>query len=150
MNNPLVEKVKRELEQVGIRSAQLMRESYDEKSFGNALAVFKVGNLHLSFARDRGDDTLSFLNPNDENELYTFDDMSLVMGWESLDSMMEEVEKARDFSQPPPGPIPLSNALGLIRKDYEQLQRMFLPSQINATVAALGDASRERCKAMFG
>lgn len=47
MNNPLVEKIERELEQLGIRGAQMLRERYDEQCFGNALAVYKLGNLYL-------------------------------------------------------------------------------------------------------
>lgn len=150
MNNPLVQKIESEFDHVGIQGAQLLRERYDEQSFGNALAVYKVGNLYLNFVRDRGDDTIDFLNPADEAEVYTFDDMSLVMEWESLDKMMEQVEKVRrDLSQPPPGPIPLSDALRLIRKDFDELQRMFSPSEVGATLAKLKDASRKRCKAMF-
>lgn len=151
MNNPLVQKIEVEFQRVGIEDAHLLRERYDALSFGNALAVYKVGNFYLNFVRERGDDTIDFLNPADQDELYTFDDMSLLMGWESLDKMMEEVEKMRrDFSQPPTGPIPLSDALGLIKKDFDQLQRMFSPSEVDTTLVALRDASRRRCKAMFG
>ena len=149
MNNPLVQKVDQELNQLGFQDATLIRESYHEQHFGNALAVYKLGNLYLNFVRERGDDTVDLLNPSNTDELYIFDDMSLVMGWETLDEMVAEVN-ARDFSQPPSGPIPLSEALGLIKKHFGQLQLMFSPSEVDATLAKLKDASRKRCKAFFG
>jgi hypothetical protein len=149
MNNPLVQKIESEFDHVGIQGAQLLRERYDEQSFGNALAVYKLGNLYLNFIRDRGDDTIDFLNPADQGNLYTFSDMSLVMGWTTLEELIEEYGTT-NFEEPPPGPIPLSDALGLMKKDFEELQRMFSPLEVGATLAALKDASRKRCKAMFG
>lgn len=151
MDNPLVQKIETELDHIGLRGAELLHEHYNEQAFGNASAVYKAGNLYLNFVRDRGDDTIDFLNPADETELYTFDDMSLVMGWESLDQMLKEVEKARrDLSQPPLGPIPLSDAILLIKKHFEQLQLMFSSSELDATIAKLQDASKKRCKAFLG
>lgn len=151
MTNPLVQKVEEELARLEFHGAELIHESYSAESFGNAQAIYKIRNLYLNFIRDRGDDTVDFLiNPTDSRNRFTFDDMSLVMGWESLDKMMEEVEKARDFSKPPPGPIPLSDALGLIKKHFDQLQDMFSPSKVDTTIEQLKEASRKRCQAFFG
>lgn len=147
--NPLTYKIERELEQACIHDAELLRERYDDKEFGNALAVYRVGNLFLNFVRERGDDTVDFLNPTDQSQLYTFSDMSLVMGWITLDELIRKYKRT-NFDEPPCGPIPLDDALGLILRDFDQLQQMFSSSDIPDTLEKLKDASKKRCKAFFG
>ena len=149
MKNPLVEKVEQELEKLGFHGAELIRESYHEEHFGNAQAVYKMGNLCLDFLRERGDDTVDFLNPDDNKQLYTFSDMSLFMNWTTLDVLIKKYKRT-DFTEPPSGPIPLREALGLVKKHFEQLQEMYSPAQIDATLESLKGVSTKRCKAFFG
>jgi len=59
MKNPLVKSVEHELNQLGISNAKLVRESYNAESFGNAEAVYDLGNLRFYFVRDRGQDILN-------------------------------------------------------------------------------------------
>jgi hypothetical protein len=148
--NPLVETIENEFERLGLGGAQLIHESYSEERFGNAEAIYKLGDLYLAFIRDRSDDTVNFVNPSDRQNVYGVDDIALLMGWKTLDAMIERA-KSIDFSKPPTGPVPaLTDALRQIKQSYEELQRMFSPKQVGATVAKLKDVSKGRSKALFG
>lgn len=149
MNNPLVQKVDQEFRKLQIHGAELVRESFDEQNFGNALAVYKLGNLYFNFVRDRGHDTVDFQFPARKAEPITFSDLSLVMGWTTLDWLIEKY-KTPNFDEPPPGPIPLVEALALVKKDFERLQLMFSPAEIGNTFEKLKEASEKRRKAIFG
>lgn len=150
MNNPLVEKIENEFKQLGFQDAELIRESYSVESFGNAQAIYRIGNLYLNFIRDRGDDTVDFLNPTDLSDTFIFDDMSLLMGWKTLDEMVERRNNI-DFSKPPSGPIPsLDEALRRIKQHYEELQHMFSLVELGGTLIRLRETYRKRCKAIFG
>lgn len=154
MTNPLAEKVEKEFERLGFPKAELLRESYDAQSFGNAQAIYKLGNLYLNFIRDRSEDTVSFLNPdnlNDHRDYYIFCDIAVLMEWTTPEEVIADYKKdAVDFSKPPSGPIPLGDALELVRRDYEQLQRRFSPLELGNTFQQLKDIRKKRCKALFG
>lgn len=148
MKNPLVEKVENIFEQLGFRGAILLQESYDEQSFGNALALYRIGNLYLRFLRDRDDDTVDFLNLFENKELYTFDDISLLMGWMTLEEMIKEFQKT-SFDEPPTGPIPLCDAMCLIKQHLDILKRMFSPDEVDETLQKLEEISKKRVNAFF-
>jgi len=149
MNNPLVEKVETLLNELVIHTAVLVRETYDEEHFGNACAVYKLGNLVLQFSRDRGDDFVDFLNPADTSETCTFDDISLLLGWKSLDEMLAE-GKRTSFADPPKGPISMIESLKLIKSHLFLLDRMFSKSELPETLSRIRSTCKLRCKAFFG
>jgi len=147
--NPLTQKVDVELKRFCFDDAQLLHERYEPKEFGNALAVYKLGNLCLNFVRERGNDTVDFLNPADQAECYTFSDMSLVMGWTTLDELVKKYKRT-NFDEPPKGPIPLEDALSFIGNDFDRLQQMFSSSDVVETLGKLKAASKNRSKVFFG
>jgi hypothetical protein len=153
MKNPLVEKVERELERLGFHGAKLVRESYSSDSFGNAQAMYQIDNLYINFIRDRGNDVIDLISakPTNQKDLYNFDDLSILMGWESLDEMVRKYKYSNiDFTKPPPGPaFSLGEALQLIEEHYDELQRMFSPKEVAATLTKLSEVSARRSKALF-
>lgn len=154
MKNPLVEKVEDELKRLGFHDTKLIRESYSAESFGDAYAIYQVGNLYVTFVRDRGNDRVDFISakPTNQKDTYNFDDISILMGWECLDQMVKEYKYTNiDFSKPYPwpDPIPLSEELGWIKKDIDKLQVMFSPSELDNTLEQLKETCRKRCKALF-
>jgi len=146
MTNPLVETVEYELKQLGMSNAKLLRESYNAQSFGNAEAVYKLGNLQLRFIRDRGQDTVDIGSSIIPEHFYTFDDVALWMEWLSFDELLR-FDKPINFDEPPPGPIfSLSEALGYIKRDLAKLDRAFSADEIMSTNAKLKDIERQRIK----
>lgn len=139
MKNPLVETVEHELNQLGISHAKLIHESYDPQSFGNAEAVFELGHVRLRFIRDRGQDFVDFGSSSTPGHYYLFDDVSVMMGWESLNDIINVDE-----------PIGLSKALSFIQNDFDRLNKAFSANEIMSTDAKLKSAERQRTKAMFG
>jgi len=154
MKNPLVEKVEDELKRLGFHDAKLVRESYSETSFGDAQAIYQVGNLYLNFIRDRGNDMVDFISAKSttQKDTYNFDDISILMGWESLEEMAKKYKYTNiDFSKPPPRPcFSLGETLHLIKQHHEELQRMFSPREVDTTLKKLQEISRKRSKALFG
>jgi hypothetical protein len=143
VQNPLVVKIKEEFVRLGMQDAELVREAYDEQSFGNGWAVFRMGNLHLTFVRDRGLDTVDFMNPLDLSEHYYFEDLSLALGWVTPD----ELSQKSSVRGPAQGWIALGEALELIQEHQAQLQEMFSASEVSGTIARLKEAISRRAKA---
>ena len=139
MKNPLVETIEHELNQLGMTDAKLIHESYDPQSFGNAEAIFELGHVRLRFIRDRGQDFVDLGSSSTPGHYYLFDDVSVVMGWENLNNIIN-VDK----------PIGLSKALSFIQNDFDRLNKAFSPNEIRFTNAKLKSAEHQRTKAMFG
>jgi hypothetical protein len=138
MKNPLVEAVELVLGQLGISHAKLIHESYDQQNFGNAEAVFEIGHLRLRFIRDRGQDFVDLGSSTSPGHYYLFDDVSVMMRWESLNDIVGVDE-----------PISLNKALGYIQNDLDKLDKAFSAEEIISTNAKLKSAERQRTKAMF-
>lgn len=133
VRNPLVETTEHEMEHFGIGQTKLIHESYDPKNFGNAEAVFEIGNLRLRFIRDRGQDFVDLGSSIRPGQYYLFDDVSLMMGWENL----KEIVGADK-------PISLTKALRYIQNDLSKLDKAFSAEEIMSTNAKLRSAERER------
>lgn len=144
MQNPLVETVEHELNQLGMNNARLAREFYSAKRFGNAEAVYTLGNLQIRFVRDRGDDTLSIGSTSSPDDFYVLEDVAVWMGWLSLDELLR-YDTPINFDAPPPGPIiGLAKALGLIQRDFVKLNKAFGADEMMFTRASLQDIERLR------
>ena len=147
MRNPLVEVVERELNQLGMSNAKLVHESYNPQNFGNAEAIYKLGNLQLRFLRDRGDDTVSIGSSSSPQHFYNLDDVAVWMGWISLDDLLK-YDTPINFDEPPPGPIfSLPKALNLIARDLKQLDKAFSSGELMSTHRKLKDMERKRASA---
>jgi hypothetical protein len=153
MKNPLVERVEKEFGRLGFHGAELIRESYLAESFGNAEAVYKIGDLYIYFICDRGNDMVDWISDklSSKKDTYNFDDISILMGWESLEEMVKKYKYTNvDYSKLPPGPVfSLSDELQLVKEHYDELQRMFSPSELEDTLKQLKETCRKRCRALF-
>jgi len=146
MDNPLVRTVESELHKLGMGNAKLVRESYNPKNFGNAEAVYMLGNLQLRFVRDRGDDTIEIGSSIDPRQFYILDDIAVWMGWLSLGELLR-YDTSINFDEPPPGPIlNLDKALSHIVRDFAKLDSAFAANEIVSTNAKLKDIERQRMK----
>ena len=150
MDNPLVKAVELELHKLGVINAKLIRDSYDPDNFGNAEAVYKLGNLQLRFVRDRSDDTIEFGGLVNPKQFYILDDMAVWMGWLSLGDLLK-YDAPINFYEPPPGPIlNLAKALSLVARDFAKLENAFSANEIMSTNARLKEVERQRMKAVAG
>jgi len=144
MRNPLVEVVERELSKLGMSNLKLVHESYSPKNFGNAEAIYKLGNLRLCFLRDRGDDTVSIGSSSSPQHVYSLEDVAVWMGWISLAELLK-YDTPINFDEPPPGPIfSLAKVLSLIARDLTQLDKNFSSDELISTHAQLKDTERMR------
>lgn len=147
MRNPLIEVVERELNQLGMNNARLVHESYNPQNFGNAEAIYKLGNLQLRFLRDRGDDTVSIGSSCSPHHFYNLDDVAVWMGWISLDDLLK-YDTPINFDEPPPGPVfNLAKALSLIAMNLKQLDKSFAFGELVSTHAKLKDIESKRVSA---
>lgn len=123
------------------------KKCFSPQSFGNAEAIYRLGNLQLRFLRNRSDDTLSIGSSSNPRHFYNIEDVAVWMGWISLDDLLKYNTPIR-FDQPPPGPFfTLPKAMSLIVKDLKLLDKAFSPSEILSTHAKLKDAERKRMSA---
>ena len=147
MKNPLVELVGRELNALGMSNMKLVHESCNAQIFGNAEAIYKLGNLQLCFLRDRGDDTVSIGSSSSSQHFYNLDDVAVWMGWITLDEVLK-YDTPINFDDPPPGPIfSLTKTIGLIARDLKQLDKAFSSGELMSTHAQLKDTERKRLSA---
>lgn len=144
MHNPLVAVAQSELNKVGIRNAKLIRESYAPQDFGNAEAIYELGNLRLRLLRDRGDDTVQIGSSTSAENFYILDDVAIWMGWLSLDELLK-YDVPLNFDEPPPGPmLSLSKALSHIKTDFSKLNKAFAADALMSTNAELKQIARQR------
>lgn len=144
MRNPLVELVASELARLGMVNAKLVYESYHPQSFGDAEAVYELGNMRLRFLRDRSDDTVSIASSISPRHFYGFEDVAIWKGWIGLDELLK-YDTPIDFDKPPPGPVfGLAKALKLIATDIVRLDKEFSIDELMATRAKLTSIERMR------
>lgn len=140
----MAEVVERELNELGVNNAKLVHESYSPQNFGNAEAVYKLGNLHLRFTRDRGDDTVSIGSSSRPQHFYNIEDVAVWIGWIVLDDLLK-YDKPINFDEAPPGPLfGPPKALRLIAGDLNKLDKAFSASELMSTHAKLKDIERRR------
>ena len=143
MKNPLVQKVERELNRLGMNNVKLIYESYDPKTFGNAEAVYEHGNLRLRFLRDRSDDMIQISRTNDNEKFYNLEEVAVLLGWISLDDL-KKYDTPINLDEPP-GPIfSLPEALQLIMKDLKKLNTAFSYDNIESTRTQLQRIKSEK------
>lgn len=150
MKNPLAALVEKELSRLGVRDMKLVGDSYSPDSFGDAEAVYEIGNVRLRFIRDRSEDTVSVGSSNRSGQFFSLEDVAVWVGWISLDDILKQDEPI-DFSEPPPGPIfALPVALELIVKDMKKLDKAFSPGELFSTYSKLKSIEAKRVAATFG
>ena len=146
MRNPLVKLVECELSRLGISNAKLAYETYNPQSFGNAEAIYKLGNVQLRFLRDRDDDMVDIGSAIRPQHFYNSDDVAVWMGWISLDDLLK-YDAPINFDEPPPGPIfSLPKMISLIVRDWQKLDNAFSSGEFMSTNAKLKEIERRRIK----
>lgn len=143
MSNPFVETIESEFRRRGI-VAGLIYENFDERAFGNAEAIYVIGNLLLRFLRDRSDELISVGGSASRQRFHDFDDVAVWMGWCTPEEL-STYDSTPDFSQPPPGPFfTLSKGIELIWLDMNRLQEAFSPELKQSTDRQLDEIRRGR------
>ena len=138
MDNPFVKEIDRRLETVGI-SRELVYESYSHKNFGNAEALYELGNLRLRFLRDRDDGSVSVGSSSRCDRMYCFDSIAVWRGWASIDDLQKHYTWT-DFQAPSNGPrFSLDQAIELIIKDLCELHCAFSSDKLDSTEAKLAE-----------
>ena len=141
MRNPLVEEVDRELNQIGMRTAKLIHDSYNPYSFGDAEAVYELGNLKLRIVRDRSIDMVQIGSSNSLQDFHYFNHVAVWMGWIDVDDH-ENDYIPKKFKEPRQSPyFSLRTELNLIKKDFEKLDKAFSPPNLAITQAQLSNWS---------
>jgi hypothetical protein len=144
MNNPLVKAIEHELNQLDMSKSKLIHESFNHENFGNAEAIYEIGNLKIRIVRDRGVDIIS-LGSSIGNNLFYIDDVAVWMGWISFDDLLQFYSTATDFSKPPQGPLfNLSKALEMIARELKRLDKAFSSDELMSTHVKLKDVKRKR------
>ncbi|MHB0916115.1 MAG: hypothetical protein ACYC5A_11220 [Thermoleophilia bacterium] len=147
MNNPLVDIVEHNLGALGMSEAILEHESYDPKNFGNAEAIYKLGNLHFRFIRDRSHDFVSIGSSVSPRHFFNIEDVAVWMGWIDFEEL-HNYDTPLDFSKPPPGPIlKLTRVLSLVLKDVVKLNEAFSSDKLMSTRAELKEIAHRRLSA---
>ena len=78
---------------------ELIDELYYPDRFGDAITIFRLGNMLLKFTRDRSWDTLEIASANLPQRFYLLADVELAMGWKTMDetiaalNLREELRK---------------------------------------------------------
>lgn len=133
MKNPLIKIIEHEFKHFGIYNFRLIRESYNPNCFGNAEVLYELENLRLYFLRDKSQDLLSIAGLKSPEDYYLFCDISLAMGWQTLDEVTNVTE-----------PISLNKALNYIKNNFDLLKDAFSDSKISKTLVKIKNAEKMR------
>lgn len=117
-------------------AADLLNETSDRQSFGNAQATFRLGPLLLRFVRDRGEEFLDIASDAAADRFHLFDDVEIAMGWKSTDEVLAKNQ-----------PEPLEDVLKRIKTRLDELQKAFSGNQERFTRAKVERAAKERGEA---
>jgi hypothetical protein len=131
--NPLVQEALTRLKASGFEDAEVIREVYDDQSFGNAEAVFRVDRFFVQFLRDRGQDFVSIAFPTSPERFFQFDDIEIAMGWKSVDQVLAKRE-----------PEGLASVLNRFAQRLGHLRDAVSGDQERFTRARVEKASRDR------
>lgn len=113
MPDPFAEHIRQHLEDLGKGPSKLVEDEYDEENFGNARAIFQLGQLTLHFLNDRG---LVFVDVElsdgyGGNALVPLENLAVAANLRSLEELLyhyglsEAVADASVEDDPPTGPF---------------------------------------------
>ncbi|MGM0562952.1 MAG: hypothetical protein ACQES2_01355 [Pseudomonadota bacterium] len=122
----------------GLSDAKNISESKNLENFGNIESLWELGNLRLRFIKERGQVFLDLGSRFDEGKFFIFDDVALLMKWQSLDQIIEAFE-----------PLDLVSSLGFIKRDYEDLTDLMSKKKYTSTSASIEEISRKKAQAIF-
>jgi len=146
----LIKVIESELSQFGMSNAKLVHESYDPQNFGNAEAIYKLGNVQLRFLRDRGDDIVDIGSASRPQYFYNSYDVAVWADWISFDDLMKYYHAPINFADPPTGPIfSLPKMISLIARDLRLLNKAFSAEEFMSTNAELKEIERKRIKSTW-
>ena len=130
MPDSFADRMEERLERLGRGKPLLVEHLHDEANFGNAQAVFDLGELRLHFLNDRGFETVDIEVPdgNGGSAVVPLENLAVAVNWVSLKELLchyelsDSVADSRLESDPPPGPfLTLDGALRLLGQGWDQL-----------------------------
>ena len=130
MPDTFAERMEQCLERLGRGKPLLVEHVHDQANFGNAQAVFELGELRLHFLNDRGLETVDIevSDGNGGSAVVSLENLAVAVNWVSLKELLchyelsDSVADSRLESDPPPGPfLTLDGALGLLGQGWDQV-----------------------------
>ena len=122
-----------------MESATLFQEIYDSRSFGNAIATYRLGVLIIRFVRDRDVETVDVGSLLESDRLYGFYHLAVFRGWITMEEMLKNYDINVDMDEPSGPVLELDEALCLIGRDLHNLQELFSRPRLESTQQALDD-----------
>lgn len=110
-------RVRQILRTAGLRRAHLQGEQYGE-SFGDALLLFKLGNLLLRVVRDRGQEFLDIGSVAVPERFCSIDVFEIAMGWRTVEQVISRSE-----------PEPLVDVLARVAEHLGESQLALSPER---------------------
>ena len=147
--NTLVKKTRRLLRKTGMASAELVDELYDSRSFGNALATYRLGVFVMKFVRDRDDETVDIGSVEEPDRLYGFLHLAVFRGWIDIEEALKIYDIGADQDEWSKPLFELDEALDLIGRDLENLQELFSGSRLETTLGSLADIDKRFSDAIW-
>lgn len=131
---------------------------HDEANFGNAQAVFDLGELRLHFLNDRGFETvdIEIRDGNGGSAVVPLENLAVVANWLSLKELLfhyelsDSVADSRLESNPPSGPfLNLDGALSLIGREWDQLVAFCASTDVLGAVSEVQKLIQHRMAGSF-
>mgnify|MGYP005839875137 CR=1 FL=1 len=136
MAYPLTEHAADLLKAAGFQELELIEEYYDARSFGNQIAVFRIGGLVLRFIRDRGHDSVDLGSAAFPDRLHFLGDVRVAFGQTSMEDYVSSDIEVRS----------LEEQLKLIFEDFERLEQAFSPERAPKTLALVEEVVKESAR----
>lgn len=131
--NLLLQDLTNLLKQTNFKDFELIQQSYDEKHFGNAEMIFRVGKLLVRFVRDRGQSFIDIASTALPERFYQFDTVEIAMGWKPIEEVIGKSE-----------PEDLKNVLCRLSQKFDELEAAMSGEQVNHIRCLLEKADKDR------
>ena len=122
----------------GLSGAKEIFESKATDNFGNSDSLWELGNLRMKFIKDRSQIFVDIGSVFDSSQFFIFDDIALMMGWQTLNEVIEAEE-----------PLELLACLNLVKNHFDELNRVLSKKQLEFTVKKIVEISNAKTKARF-
>ena len=126
---------------------------HDEANFGNAQAIFDLGELRLLFLNDRGFETvdIEIRDGYGGSAIVPLENLAVAANWLSLEELLghyglsDSVADSRLESDPPPGPfLGMDGAPSLIGREWDQLVELCASGEVLGSVSQVKKLIQDR------